>query len=94
VPQMSCNEKTRKEGRLCLRKRSLLVLSFYFLCFSLGPLPILSAMLRKKAILVFYGTMSSPDMLRVVQAFEGKYPFIKVQTFRANSERVLNEMRC
>ena len=47
---------------------------------------------KKEGNLVFYGTMSSPDMIRVVQAFETKYPFIKVQTFRANSERVLNKI--
>ncbi|HEX9145371.1 MAG TPA: extracellular solute-binding protein [Candidatus Binatia bacterium] len=47
---------------------------------------------KKEGNLVFYGTMSSPDMVRVVQAFESKYPFIKVQTFRANSERVLNKI--
>ena len=47
---------------------------------------------KKEGNLVFYGTMSSPDMVRVVKAFESKYPFVKVQTFRANSERVLNKI--
>jgi hypothetical protein len=39
---------------------------------------------------VLYGTMSAPDLARLVQAFEKRYPAIKVQSFRANSERVLN----
>jgi len=46
---------------------------------------------KKEGTLVFYGTMSAPDMVRVVKAFESKYPFLKVETFRANSERVLNK---
>jgi ABC-type Fe3+ transport system substrate-binding protein len=46
---------------------------------------------KKERTLVFYGTMSAPDMVRVVKAFESKYPFLKVETFRANSERVLNK---
>lgn len=46
---------------------------------------------KKERTVVFYGTMSSPDMLRVVKAFATKYPFLKVETFRANSERVLNK---
>ncbi len=47
---------------------------------------------KKEGNLAFYGTMSAPDMVRVVKAFESKYSFIKVQTFRANSERVLNKI--
>jgi iron(III) transport system substrate-binding protein len=47
---------------------------------------------KKEGDLVFYGTMSAPDMAQVVKAFESKYPFIKVETFRANSERVLNKI--
>src|SRR3990172_5812734 len=47
---------------------------------------------KKEGSLIFYGTMSSPDMARVVKAFESKYPFVKAQTFRANSERVLNKI--
>jgi len=47
---------------------------------------------KKEGNFIFYGTMSAPDMARVVTAFESKYPFIKVQTFRANSERVLNRV--
>ncbi len=47
---------------------------------------------KKEGNLTFYGTMSAPDMARLVKAFESKYPFLKVQTFRANSERVLNKI--
>lgn len=47
---------------------------------------------KKEGNLAFYGTMSAPDMVRLVKAFESKYSFLKVQTFRANSERVLNKI--
>lgn len=47
---------------------------------------------KKEGNLIFYGTMSSPDMVRLVKAFESKYSFLKVQTYRANSERVLNKI--
>jgi iron(III) transport system substrate-binding protein len=47
---------------------------------------------KAEGTVVLYGTMSAPDLARLVQAFEKRYPSIKVQSFRANSERVLNRV--
>jgi iron(III) transport system substrate-binding protein len=47
---------------------------------------------KAEATVVLYGTMSAPDLARLVQAFEKRHPSIKVQSFRANSERVLNRV--
>jgi ABC-type glycerol-3-phosphate transport system substrate-binding protein len=93
LPQTSCNEKSlRKEGLMMFAKT--IFVSFVVLLSLLSRHAFADTLseAKKEGNLVFYGTMSSPDMVRVVQAFESKYPFIKVQTFRANSERVLNKI--
>ncbi len=47
---------------------------------------------KKEGSVVFYGTMNAEHMVRLIQAFNEKYPFIKVESFRGNSERVLNRV--
>jgi iron(III) transport system substrate-binding protein len=47
---------------------------------------------KREGSVVLYGTMTQADMLKLNEAFERKYPFIKVGTFRGNNERVLNRV--
>ena len=52
---------------------------------------------KKEGALVFYGSMTTEHHGKLVAAFSQKYPFIKVEGFRANSltivNRVLTEQR-
>src|SRR5688572_18800675 len=54
-------------------------------------------MAKKEGSVVFYSAMSADHVEKLREAFEKKYPFIKVKTFRGNSERlqsrVLTEAR-
>lgn len=47
---------------------------------------------KKEGTVVLYGTTSVDHLAKLSKAFEKKYPFLKVKTFRANSERVLNRI--
>ncbi|MBI4528826.1 MAG: extracellular solute-binding protein [Deltaproteobacteria bacterium] len=47
---------------------------------------------KKEGSVVLYGTMTNVDLQRLSAAFEKKYPFMKVEMFRGNSERVLNRV--
>lgn len=45
-------------------------------------------MAKKEGSVVFYSAMSADHVEKLREAFERKYPFIKVKTFRGNSERI------
>lgn len=47
---------------------------------------------KKEGTVVLYCTMTNADMLKLTEAFEKKYSFLRVQTFRGNSERVLGKV--
>ncbi|HEX2928782.1 MAG TPA: hypothetical protein VHV54_03650, partial [Candidatus Binatia bacterium] len=47
---------------------------------------------RKEGTLVFYGSMTTEHHGKLVAAFTQKYPFIKVEGFRANSLTVVNRV--
>lgn len=47
---------------------------------------------KKEKSVVFYGTTSADHLAKLSKAFKKKYPFLKVEIFRANSERVLNRI--
>ncbi|MBI4527094.1 MAG: extracellular solute-binding protein [Deltaproteobacteria bacterium] len=47
---------------------------------------------KKEGKLVFYSTMTAEHHDKVVQAFHSKYPFIKIEGFRANPVRVVNRV--
>jgi iron(III) transport system substrate-binding protein len=45
-------------------------------------------MAKKEGSVVFYSAMSADHVEKLREAFERKYPFIKVKTLRGNSERI------
>ena len=47
---------------------------------------------RAEGQVVFYSTMGIDTVRPVTLAFEKKYPFLKVETLRLNSERVFNRV--
>ena len=47
---------------------------------------------KKEAAVVVYTGSSAADAAKLIAAFESKYPFVKVNLFRGNNERVLNKI--
>jgi iron(III) transport system substrate-binding protein len=47
---------------------------------------------KKEATLVFYGSMTTEHHNKLIAAFNQKYPFVKVDGFRANSLTVVNRV--
>ena len=47
---------------------------------------------KKEAAVVVYTGSSAGDAAKLIAAFESKYPFVKVNLFRGNNERVLNRI--
>jgi iron(III) transport system substrate-binding protein len=47
---------------------------------------------KKEGKVVWYGILSVEDMKRLAGAFEQKYPFIQVETYRASTETVANKI--
>jgi iron(III) transport system substrate-binding protein len=47
---------------------------------------------KSEGALVLYGSMSAQEIGTITNAFEKKYPFIKVKTFRSNNEKILNRV--
>ncbi len=47
---------------------------------------------KKEAEVVLYASINAASMVRFVDAFEKKYPFIKVKTFRGNDEAITNRI--
>ena len=47
---------------------------------------------KKEAAVVVYTGSSAADAAKLIAAFETKYPFVKVNLFRGNNERVLNKI--
>lgn len=47
---------------------------------------------KKEGRVVWYGSLSLEDLRKLANAFEKKYPFIKVETFRASGEKVANKI--
>lgn len=47
---------------------------------------------KKEGSVVFYGSVSTNEMQVLTGAFEKKYPFIKVQTYRAGSDTLLEKI--
>jgi iron(III) transport system substrate-binding protein len=47
---------------------------------------------RKEGKVVWYGSLSLEDVKRLADAFEKKYPFIKVEPFRASGEKLANKI--
>ncbi|MBI4522760.1 MAG: extracellular solute-binding protein [Deltaproteobacteria bacterium] len=47
---------------------------------------------KKEGSVVWYGTMNVTDARKVIEAFEKKYPFLKVNLYRAGSQPLLNRL--
>jgi iron(III) transport system substrate-binding protein len=47
---------------------------------------------KKEGTLLIYGSMSAQEIGALASAFEKKYPFIKVNNFRSNNEKLLNRV--
>lgn len=47
---------------------------------------------KKEGKVVWYGSLSLEDIKRLADAFEKKYPFIKVDPFRASGEKLANKI--
>ncbi len=47
---------------------------------------------KKEGAVVFYSTMTAEHHGKLVQAFHAKYPFIKIEGFRANPVQVINRV--
>jgi iron(III) transport system substrate-binding protein len=47
---------------------------------------------KKEGKVVWYGILSAEDIKRLAGAFEKKYPFIKVETYRGSTEAVANKI--
>ncbi len=47
---------------------------------------------KKEGSLTWYATMNVTDAKKIVDAFEKKYPFLKVNLYRAGSARLLNRL--
>lgn len=47
---------------------------------------------KKEGSLVLYGSMSAAEIGTLSSAFEKKYPFIKIKSFRSNNEKILNRV--
>lgn len=47
---------------------------------------------KKEGALVLYASMSAPEIAKLTGEFAKKYPFIKVDTFRSNNERILSRI--
>ncbi|MFQ5904314.1 MAG: ABC transporter substrate-binding protein [Candidatus Binatia bacterium] len=47
---------------------------------------------KKEGKVVWYGSLSLEDLKRLANAFEKKYPFLKVDPFRASGERIANKI--
>jgi iron(III) transport system substrate-binding protein len=47
---------------------------------------------KKEGTLVFYGSMTTEHHNKLIAAFNQKYPFVKVEGFRANSLTVVNRV--
>src|SRR5262245_51672933 len=47
---------------------------------------------KKEGSVVWYGTINVTDGRRVIDAFEKKYPFLKVNFYRAGSQPLLNRL--
>jgi iron(III) transport system substrate-binding protein len=47
---------------------------------------------KREGTVVFYSTIAVDHGTKLTKAFEKKYPGLRVQTFRGNSERVLNRV--
>ncbi len=47
---------------------------------------------KKEGSVVWYGTINLTDGRKVVDAFEKKYPFLKVNFYRAGSQPLLNRL--
>src|SRR5687768_5377143 len=47
---------------------------------------------KKEGSVVWYGTINVTDGSKVVDAFEKKYPFLKVNFYRAGSQPLLNRL--
>src|SRR5262245_56919555 len=47
---------------------------------------------KKEATVVVDTGSSAGDAAKLIAAFESKYPFVKVNLFRGNNERVLNRI--
>ncbi len=75
------------------------VMAFVAIIFWVAPIGV-SAQTREELIegakkegrVVWYGSLSLEDLRKLANAFEKKYPFIKVETFRASGEKVANKI--
>jgi len=47
---------------------------------------------KKEGKLVFYSVINLSDSMKLLDAFKKKYPFIKTQIYRSNSEKLLNKI--
>lgn len=47
---------------------------------------------KAEGSVVLYGTMNTEHMGKLIEAFNRKHPAVKVESFRGNSERVLNRV--
>ncbi|MBI2985936.1 MAG: extracellular solute-binding protein [Deltaproteobacteria bacterium] len=47
---------------------------------------------RDEKKVVVYNTTTVPDMQRIVEGFHKKYPFLEVESFRSNGERLLQKI--
>lgn len=90
------------DNRVLLRNliRTASVVALYSICLILSSRRADAALVddaKKEGTLVFYGSMTTEHHGKLVAAFSQKYPFIKVEGFRANSltivNRVLTEQR-
>ena len=72
-----------------------LLLILMILALNLFPSVVSSAVVedsKKEGALVLYASMSAPEIAKLTGEFEKKYPFIKVDTFRSNNERILTRV--
>jgi iron(III) transport system substrate-binding protein len=75
-------------------------MKIYFLLFalawfgncSLGLAATVDDAAKKEGQLVLYGTTAVDHQAKITEGFTRKYPFIKFENFRGNSERVLNRV--
>ena len=82
----------RKSSRLAF------IIATYLLTFVFAPLGLsqtreqLIEGAKKEGKVVWYGSLSLEDVKRLADAFEKKYPFIKVEPFRASGEKLANKI--
>jgi iron(III) transport system substrate-binding protein len=76
------------------RIRSLSAVLMFFFCLPVAGKASAATIddARREGALVFYGSMTTEHHGKLVAAFSQKYPFVKVEGFRANSLTVVNRV--